>query len=122
MRANYLQENGKPATLQMGCFGIGVTRIIATAIECLSTETEMRWPFLLAPYSICIIQPKDGSKEQPLVQHYVADIYKQLTQIRQLEHSIMVDDRNQFTIGQRLMEAKKYEQINFQLIFFFFKF
>lgn len=108
LRANFLQENGKPAPLQMACFGIGVTRIIATAIECLSTDTEIRWPFLLAPYSVCIIQPKDGSKEQPLVQHYVDDIYKQLTQNRQLENSVIVDDRNQFTIGQRLMEAKRY--------------
>lgn len=58
LKATYLNKDGKPDFLQMGCYGIGVTRLIAAAIEYLSSEHELRWPFALAPYSICIIGPK----------------------------------------------------------------
>jgi prolyl-tRNA synthetase len=56
--ATYLQANGKPTPLIMGCYGIGVTRLIAACVECLSTETEIRWPFVLAPFRVCILPPK----------------------------------------------------------------
>ncbi len=40
----------------MGCYGIGVTRLLASAIEVLSTsDNHLRWPTVLAPYQICII-------------------------------------------------------------------
>ena len=58
LKATYLNKGGKPEFLQMGCYGIGVTRLIAASIEYLSDEKEMRWPFLLAPYQVCIIPPK----------------------------------------------------------------
>jgi prolyl-tRNA synthetase len=58
--ATYLQANGKPTPLVMGCYGIGVTRLIAACLECLSTENEIRWPFVLAPYKVCILPPKVG--------------------------------------------------------------
>lgn len=91
----------------MACFGIGVTRIIAASIECLCTDTHIRWPFYLAPYKVCIIPPKNGSKEQPHVQHFVEIIYNHLTAISSLEESVIVDDRNQFTIGRRFLEAQR---------------
>lgn len=112
-KAMYLQSNGKPEKLQMGCYGIGVTRLIAAAIEAQCSETEMRWPFLLAPYSVCIIQPKKGSKEQAAVEHYVETVYDHLKGIDRLGNSIIVDDRNNLTIGKRMLEAKR-------LVFFFY--
>lgn len=42
----------------MGCYGIGVSRILAASVEVLSTETEIRWPESIAPYSVCVIAPK----------------------------------------------------------------
>ena len=42
----------------MGCYGIGITRLIAAAVEVLSTDLEIRWPPPLAPYTVCIITPK----------------------------------------------------------------
>ena len=44
--------------LFMGCYGIGVTRLLATAVEVLSLDDEIRWPRVLAPYQICIIPQK----------------------------------------------------------------
>lgn len=103
--ATYLTHNGKPALIHMGCYGIGITRLIAAAIECLSSEHEIRWPFVLAPYTVCIISAKAGSKEEQAVKHLVADIYTRLEIVTR--NDVIVDDRNDLTIGKRLMEAKR---------------
>ena len=58
MKATFLNRSGRPENLMMGCYGIGVTRLVAACIEFLSTEDEIRWPYILAPYQICIISPK----------------------------------------------------------------
>ena len=100
LKATFLSKAGKPVPLQMGCYGIGVTRVIAACIEHLSTEHEIRWPAAIAPYSVCIIPPKEGSKEEASVKHLTQEIYQQLD-------DVVVDDRIQMTIGKRLMEAKK---------------
>lgn len=52
------KENHNIEPLSMGCYGIGITRLIASAAEVLSTEQELRWPISLAPYTVCIIPPK----------------------------------------------------------------
>lgn len=105
--ATYLQPNGKPASLVMGCYGIGITRLIAASIECLSLEQEMRWPFALAPFSVCIIPPKEGSKEEKAVKRFTTEIYTRLEHINGLSGDVIVDDRTNLTIGKRLMEAKR---------------
>lgn len=105
--ASFLQTNGKPAPLVMGCYGIGITRLIAASIECLSLEQEMRWPFALAPFSVCIIPPKDGSKEEEAVARFTTEIYKRLVRLEGLDGDVIVDDRTNLTIGKRLMEAKR---------------
>ena len=43
---------------EMGCYGLGVSRILAAAIEVLSSDHEVRWPRVIAPYQVCIIPPK----------------------------------------------------------------
>lgn len=91
----------------MGCYGIGVTRLIAAAVESLSTDQEIRWPFAIAPFTVCIVPPKSGSKEEPIVQHFLNSIYKQLNSMNALENSIIVDDRPKLTIGKRLIDAKR---------------
>ena len=101
----------------MGSYGIGVTRLIAASIETLSSEHEIRWPFLLAPFTVCIIPPKSGSKEEGSVQHFTRQIYNQLNQLPGLTDSIVTDDRTHMTIGKRLLEAKRY----FVCQFFFAK-
>lgn len=107
-KGEYLQTNGKPAPLQMGCMGIGVTRLIAAAVETLSSEREIRWPQSIAPFQVCIIPPKKGSKEEEVAVHYVNDIYKQLNDISDLNDLIVMDDRPKLTIGKRLNELKWY--------------
>ena len=54
MNATYLDENGKPQLMQMGCYGIGVTRILGAAIEQNHDERGIVWPEALAPFSVVL--------------------------------------------------------------------
>jgi prolyl-tRNA synthetase len=54
MNANYLDESGKPQLMQMGCYGIGVTRILGAAIEQNNDERGIVWPEAIAPFTVAI--------------------------------------------------------------------
>lgn len=95
--------------MQMGCYGIGVTRLIGAAIEILSTDTHLRWPFPLAPFSVCIIPPEKRSKAFSLASHHIEEIYHQLNTIHGLNDSILVDDRIRDSIGDRFRDARRCE-------------
>jgi len=54
MKAQFLDENGKPQPFEMGCYGIGVTRILGAAIEQNHDERGMVWPVSMAPFAVVI--------------------------------------------------------------------
>jgi len=54
MKATYLDEGGKPQLMQMGCYGIGVTRILGAAIEQNNDERGIIWPSSIAPFAVVI--------------------------------------------------------------------
>jgi len=54
MNATVLDENGKATTMTMGCYGIGVTRIVAAAIEQNHDDNGIIWPQSLAPFDVAI--------------------------------------------------------------------
>ncbi|XP_062561686.1 probable proline--tRNA ligase, mitochondrial isoform X1 [Armigeres subalbatus] len=105
--ATYLHQNGKPKTLQMGCYGIGITRLLAAGVEVLSSETDIRWPSVFAPFKVCFIQPKKGSKEETLVEPWLLKLTNEVSKLPGVGSDFVVDDRTNLTIGKRLMDAKK---------------
>lgn len=54
MNATVLDENGKPSKLMMGCYGIGVTRVAAAAIEQNNDDKGIIWPMSIAPFEVAI--------------------------------------------------------------------
>ena len=54
MNATYLDENGKPQLMQMGCYGIGVTRIVGAAIEQNNDDRGIIWPISIAPFEVVL--------------------------------------------------------------------
>ena len=54
MNATYLDEAGKPQLMQMGCYGIGVTRILGAAIEQHHDDRGIVWPSAIAPFSVVV--------------------------------------------------------------------
>ncbi len=55
MKANVLDENGKSVTLIMGCYGIGVSRIVAAAIEQNNDDRGIIWPEAIAPFQLALL-------------------------------------------------------------------
>lgn len=89
LNATYLDTDGKPALLQMGCYGIGVSRIAAAAIEQNHDEKGMIWPRALAPFEV-VICALNWNKSQ-LVKDAATALYAQLK-----DHNIdvILDDRD----------------------------
>ncbi|GAP34859.1 proline--tRNA ligase [Piscinibacter sakaiensis] len=54
MNASFLDENGKPRLMEMGCYGIGVTRVVAAAIEQNHDERGIVWPVAIAPFAVVL--------------------------------------------------------------------
>ena len=54
MNATYLDESGKPQLMEMGCYGIGVTRILGAAIEQKHDERGIVWPDAIAPFTVVV--------------------------------------------------------------------
>lgn len=69
---------------QMGCYGLGVTRILQAGIEVLSDDEAIRWPKIISPYQICIIPQMVSLYFSFYVQQHMTirtkhDTYKNMT-------------------------------------------
>ncbi len=60
----YLDESGKQQTVIMGCYGIGVTRCVAAAVEQLHDENGIIWPVSIAPYQAIVVPANYKDEEQ----------------------------------------------------------
>ncbi|AZS77680.1 proline--tRNA ligase [Achromobacter sp. MY14] len=63
LKATFLDETGKPAVLEMGCYGIGVTRIVGAAIEQNHDARGIIWPRAIAPFEVVICPVGWGKSE-----------------------------------------------------------
>lgn len=90
MNATVLNEQGKSTILEMGCYGIGVSRIVAAAIEQNHDERGIIWPAAIAPFQVAII-PMNMQKSQA-VADAATQIYDELTA---LGIEVLFDDRKE---------------------------
>jgi prolyl-tRNA synthetase len=60
MQAKYLDESGTAKTIVMGCYGIGVSRLVATVVEQHHDENGIRWPMAVAPYHVHVVAIGDS--------------------------------------------------------------
>lgn len=88
MNATVLDENGKAATLIMGCYGIGVTRIVASAIEQNYDAAGIIWPAAIAPFEVALV-PMNAHKSE-LVKETSEQLYKEL---QAAGIDVLLDDR-----------------------------
>ncbi len=90
MNATCLDQNGKAATMPMGCYGIGVSRIVAAAIEQNHDERGIIWPTAMAPFQ-AVITPI-GYHKSEAVKAACDDLYDQLS-AKGID--VLLDDRNE---------------------------
>ena len=89
MGANFIDENGKAKPFLMGCYGIGVTRTLASIIEQHNDENGIVWPMEVAPYQIVVVPVNAKNEEQMTV---ATEMYEKLKKMR---FDVLLDDRNE---------------------------
>jgi prolyl-tRNA synthetase len=87
--ATFLETDGKPAVLQMGCYGIGISRISAAAIEQNHDERGMIWPRAIAPFEVVLCPIGMGKSET--VRNAAEELYQDL---RAQGVDVILDDRD----------------------------
>lgn len=91
MKATVQGEDGRPQTMIMGCYGIGVTRVVAAAIEQHHDERGIIWPTdAIAPFTVAVV-PMNMHKSES-VQTFAEDLYKTL---RSQGIDVIFDDRKE---------------------------
>ena len=88
MKVNVLNQEGKAIDLFMGCYGIGVSRLVAAAIEQNNDEKGILWPESIAPYEVNIVAI--GYTKEPKIAEAANDLSEQL---KSMGYEVIVDDR-----------------------------
>lgn len=89
LQATVLNENGKASVMEMGCYGIGVSRVVASAIEQNNDENGIIWPAALAPFQLALIPV--GMHKSETVKAAVESLYQQCIDA---DIDVILDDRN----------------------------
>jgi prolyl-tRNA synthetase len=88
--ATYTDDEGASHPMQMGCYGIGISRVLAAVVEQYHDEHGMKWPPQLAPYDVhIVVLPGRGEKGEEVIA--AADTL--VTQLEARGVSVLVDDR-----------------------------
>jgi prolyl-tRNA synthetase len=90
MNATVLDENGKTVTMEMGCYGLGVSRVVAAAIEQNHDDNGIIWPDAIAPFQVAIVTL--NAHKSPTVAEAGEKLYEQL---RQAGYDVLLDDRKE---------------------------
>ena len=90
MNATFLDEDGKPKLMEMGCYGIGITRLPAAAIEQNHDERGIIWPDAIAPFTVVLCPI--GAHRSAAVRERAEQLHDALTAIGV---EVMLDDRDE---------------------------
>ncbi|MDC0902065.1 proline--tRNA ligase [Gammaproteobacteria bacterium] len=100
MNANVLDQEGKARSLFMGCYGIGVSRLVAAAIEQNNDDKGIIWPDSIAPYEVNIVAIGFDKNEE--IAKAAIDLYNQLLS---MGYEAMLDDRKD-GYGTKMKDAE----------------
>ncbi len=121
LKASVLDENGRSMTMQMGCYGIGVSRVVAAAIEQNHDENGIVWPATIAPFQVALCPMKMDKSHR--VREATEELYQALTASGL---DVLLDDRgarpgamfadmeligipHRVVIGERSLDEGKFE-------------
>ena len=89
LKAEVLDESGRGATMTMGCYGIGVSRVVAASIEQHHDDKGIIWPVSIAPFHVALLPMRMDKSDK--VRESVEKIYRQLSDAG---IEVLLDDRN----------------------------
>lgn len=90
MKATVLDDSGKATTMTMGCYGIGVSRVVASAIEQNHDDKGIIWPDAIAPFQVVILAM--NIKKSARVRDAAEDLYARFTEAG---IDVLLDDRGE---------------------------
>lgn len=91
----------------MGCYGIGVSRLMQACIEARNLEGQFPdWPLEIAPFQVGILPAKQGSKFEEKSKKLTPYLCEMLENSNMFKDDVLVDDRTWLTIGSRIIDAK----------------
>lgn len=94
-------ESGNTRTpMEMGCHGIGVSRLIAAAAACLSDKTGLVWPRVIAPFEVAILVSGASAK-----QDIAKSLYDQITESKYGRADVLLDDREKQKLGYKMIDS-----------------
>ncbi|MGN0960873.1 MAG: proline--tRNA ligase [Christensenellales bacterium] len=99
LECKYLDENGKEQYMIMGCYGIGVSRVLSALVEQNCDEKGIIWPELVAPYKLEIVV---ANAKDEIQMNVASDLYNQLNN---LNDDVLLDDRKE-SFGVKLNDAE----------------
>ena len=99
--AKVLDENGKSVVMPMGCYGIGVTRVVAAAIEQNHDDRGIIWPAAIAPFQVALVPV--NIKKSPRERELAEKLYAELTDAG---IEVLFDDREKERLGVKLADSE----------------
>jgi prolyl-tRNA synthetase len=100
MKVNVLNQEGRAVDLFMGCYGIGVSRLVAAAIEQNNDDKGILWPESIAPYEVNIVAI--GYAKEPKIAEAANNLSEQL---KSMGYEVIVDDRKD-GYGTKMKDAE----------------
>jgi prolyl-tRNA synthetase len=113
MKATVLDANGKAAVMYMGCYGVGVSRIVAAAIEQNHDDNGIVWPDAMAPWrvAVCMINPKNDPKVSEAAESLYRDLEAEGVEVvlddRGLRPGVMFADIELIGIPHRVVVSER---------------
>ena len=98
MGANFIADTGKSHPLIMGCYGIGLPRLMATIVEVYHDEDGILWPKEIAPFKVHLIPIENNKKIKKTSDKLYLDLQKQKIEV-------LYDDREDKTPGEKFADA-----------------
>lgn len=106
LSATVVNRDQKSKYLQMGCYGIGCTRVLAASVECSHDDRGIVWPEAIAPYLLVMITSGTTSDTCPNAQVAVEIVTDLETTVTKFKDEIVLDDRWTTSFGKKLTEAE----------------
>ena len=98
MGANFVGRDGKRHLIVMGCYGIGLPRLMAAVVEINHDEKGIIWPKEISPFGIHLIQVENNQKVKKAAEIFYRDLQKSGIEV-------LYDDRSDKTAGEKFAEA-----------------
>ncbi|MFP1679348.1 proline--tRNA ligase [Alloalcanivorax sp. C16-2] len=101
LNASVLDENGKAVVMPMGCYGIGVSRVVAAAIEQNHDDRGIIWPAAIAPFQVALVPV--NIKKSPRERELAEQLHREL---EDAGVEVLFDDREKERLGVKLADTE----------------